>query len=187
MSPNLESQDPEKLEKEMKAGSIAEGRLDTRVGPALGHRSDEIADLARDFDRMAERIESLLAGQKRLLGEVSHELRSPLARLMVALSLARQGFKRDRMRAATVFKDFLAVVLGITLLDGIGIKRLVAGVSTPPSDFVQFAIPPSIGSPFPRARKGCSVPPKLPPFGKRRGLPRRRGDSRARGRSHPLR
>jgi two-component system sensor histidine kinase CpxA len=73
------------------AGSIAEGRLDTRVGPELGHRSDEIADLARDFDRMAERIESLLAGQKRLLGDVSHELRSPLARLTVALSLARQG------------------------------------------------------------------------------------------------
>jgi two-component system, OmpR family, sensor histidine kinase CpxA len=77
------------------AASIAEGRLDTRVGPELGHRSDEIADLARDFDRMAERIESLLAGQKRLLGDVSHELRSPLARLTVALSLAQHGPAAD--------------------------------------------------------------------------------------------
>lgn len=73
------------------AASIAEGRLDTRVSPELGRRSDEIADLARDFDRMAERIESLMAGQKRLLGDVSHELRSPLARLTVALTLAKQG------------------------------------------------------------------------------------------------
>ncbi len=77
------------------AANIAEGRLDTRIGPALAHRGDEIADLARDFDRMAERIESLLAGQKRLLGDVSHELRSPLSRLTVALSLAERGPAED--------------------------------------------------------------------------------------------
>src|SRR5262245_31594683 len=41
------------------AAAIAEGRLDTRVSPALGYRRDEIADLGRDFDRMAERIETL--------------------------------------------------------------------------------------------------------------------------------
>jgi signal transduction histidine kinase len=70
------------------AASIAEGRLDVRVSPVLGRRADEIADLARDFDRMAERIQSLLDGQKRLLGDVSHELRSPLARLNVALTMA---------------------------------------------------------------------------------------------------
>ena len=70
------------------AASIAEGRLDVRVSPVLGRRADEIADLARDFDRMAERIQSLLHGQKRLLGDVSHELRSRLARLNVALTMA---------------------------------------------------------------------------------------------------
>jgi two-component system sensor histidine kinase CpxA len=73
------------------AGSIADGHLDTRVSPALKGRQDELADLGRDFDRMAERIESLVAGQRRLLGEASHELRSPLSRLMLALSLAKQG------------------------------------------------------------------------------------------------
>jgi two-component system sensor histidine kinase CpxA len=73
------------------AGGIAEGRLDTRVDPSLSRRRDEIAGLARNFDRMAERIEALVTGQRRLLGDVSHELRSPLARLMVALSLVRQG------------------------------------------------------------------------------------------------
>jgi two-component system sensor histidine kinase CpxA len=70
---------------------IAEGHLDTRVGPVLGRRRDEIADLARDVDRMAGRIESLVTQQRRLLGDVSHELRSPLSRLVVALSLIRQG------------------------------------------------------------------------------------------------
>jgi signal transduction histidine kinase len=73
------------------AADIAAGRLDTRVPPSLRKRRDEIADLARNFDRMAERIEALITGQRRLLGDVSHELRSPLSRLIVALSLVRQG------------------------------------------------------------------------------------------------
>jgi len=73
------------------AANIAEGRLDTRVDPSLRNRRDEIADLARNFDRMAERIEALVTGQRRLLGDVSHELRSPLSRLIVALGLVKQG------------------------------------------------------------------------------------------------
>ncbi|MES1256889.1 MAG: ATP-binding protein [Acidobacteriota bacterium] len=73
------------------AAGIAEGRLETRVDPSLKKRNDEIAALARNFDRMAARIESLITGQRRLLGDVSHELRSPLSRLIVALDLARQG------------------------------------------------------------------------------------------------
>lgn len=72
------------------AAGIAEGRLDTRVSPALAGRADEIADLARDFDRMAERLQLLLTGHKRLLADVSHELRSPLARMNIALTSARQ-------------------------------------------------------------------------------------------------
>jgi signal transduction histidine kinase len=73
------------------ASNIAKGRLDTRVDPSLIARFDEIADLARNFDRMAERIEELVTRQRALLGDVSHELRSPLSRLMVALSLVKQG------------------------------------------------------------------------------------------------
>jgi signal transduction histidine kinase len=73
------------------AAKIAEGRLETRVDSSLTRRRDEIADLARNFDRMAERIEALITGQRRLLGDVSHELRSPLSRLIVALGLAKQG------------------------------------------------------------------------------------------------
>jgi signal transduction histidine kinase len=73
------------------AAGIAEGRLETRVDPSLKKRRDEIAELARNFDHMAERIEALVSGQRRLLGDVSHELRSPLSRLIVALSLVKQG------------------------------------------------------------------------------------------------
>ncbi|MBA2706079.1 MAG: HAMP domain-containing protein [Blastocatellia bacterium] len=68
---------------------LARGNLSARVAPSFGNRRDELAALATDFDQMAEQIESLVNGQRRLLGDISHELRSPLARLNVALELAR--------------------------------------------------------------------------------------------------
>jgi len=71
--------------------SFAEGNLDVRVAPQLGGRHDELADLGREFDHMAERIAALISSQKRLLADISHELRSPLARLTVALELARKN------------------------------------------------------------------------------------------------
>ena len=67
------------------------GRLDTRVAPLMGERRDEIADLGRDFDRMAQQLQALIDAQRRLLHDVSHELRSPLARLEAAIGLARQN------------------------------------------------------------------------------------------------
>lgn len=69
---------------------IAAGELKTRVMPEIGKRRDEMANLAKDFDEMAERIETLLISQKRLMQDISHELRSPLARLNVALELTKQ-------------------------------------------------------------------------------------------------
>ncbi len=69
---------------------LANGDLTTRVGIGDKGKGDEISDLARDFDRMAERIELLLLSQKQLVRDISHELRSPLARLGVALGLARR-------------------------------------------------------------------------------------------------
>jgi len=68
---------------------LTRGEFDARVGGSVSRRKDEIGDLARDFDSMAERIESLIGSQQRLLRDISHELRSPLARLGVALELAR--------------------------------------------------------------------------------------------------
>jgi two-component system sensor histidine kinase CpxA len=68
--------------------SFGRGDLTARVGST---RRDELGQLARTFDRMAERIETLLAAERRLLLDISHELRSPLARLGVAVELARTG------------------------------------------------------------------------------------------------
>jgi signal transduction histidine kinase len=69
---------------------LAQGDLAVRVGPLAGHRRDELGELGCDFDFMAERLESLVATQRRLLRDISHELRSPLARLNVALELGRE-------------------------------------------------------------------------------------------------
>jgi two-component system sensor histidine kinase CpxA len=64
------------------------GDLSARSGSV---RRDELGELARTFDRMADRMETLLAAERRLLLDISHELRSPLARLGVAIELARSG------------------------------------------------------------------------------------------------
>ena len=71
---------------------FGQGDLDAR---ASSTRKDEIGDLARAFDQMAERIETLLSAERRLLQDVSHELRSPLARLGFAVNLARSEEDRD--------------------------------------------------------------------------------------------
>jgi len=70
--------------------ALAQGDLGVRVGGQLGSRKDELSDLGEDFDYMAGRLGDLLAQQRQLLSDISHELRSPLARLSVALGLARQ-------------------------------------------------------------------------------------------------
>lgn len=70
---------------------FATGDLSTRVAPLLGRRSDELVDLGRDFDEMAAHLQSTIDGKTRLLHDVSHELRSPLTRIQVALGIARQS------------------------------------------------------------------------------------------------
>jgi two-component system sensor histidine kinase CpxA len=69
---------------------LAAGNLSARASAKMERRRDEIGELVRDFNQMAERIESLVNGQRQLISDISHELRSPLARLNVALGLARQ-------------------------------------------------------------------------------------------------
>ena len=69
---------------------LASGDLNVRVLPALKGRQDDLGLLAADLDTMAERLRLLLEAKQQLLRDVSHELRSPLARLQLALSLARR-------------------------------------------------------------------------------------------------
>jgi len=82
---------------------MAAGDLSVRMLPSLKGRQDDLALLAADFDSMAERVQSLLESKQQLLRDVSHELRSPLTRLQLALSLARRedgGVERQLTRIA---------------------------------------------------------------------------------------
>jgi signal transduction histidine kinase len=69
---------------------IASGDLGVRVSPKLKGRQDELGLLASDLDTMSARVRNLIELKQQLLRDVSHELRSPLARLQLALSLARR-------------------------------------------------------------------------------------------------
>lgn len=84
---------------------VAEGRLQTRVGAAMGRRRDELADLGSEFDRMADRLQFLIESQRRLLHDVSHEMRSPLARIQAALDLMRQQPGRAAEFASRIERD----------------------------------------------------------------------------------
>lgn len=69
---------------------VAKGNLDIRIANTVENRRDDIALLAQDFDVMTEKIELLISSQQRLMRDVSHELRSPLARLQAMISIASQ-------------------------------------------------------------------------------------------------
>lgn len=72
------------------AKSIATGKLNTRVGHFKGHHRDEIAELSGEFDSMAAQLETIMNSKTRLLQDISHELRSPLARLQIAIELGKK-------------------------------------------------------------------------------------------------
>jgi two-component system sensor histidine kinase CpxA len=74
---------------------LAAGDLSTRASASMERRNDELGFLVRDFNAMAGRIEELISRQKQLIYDISHELRSPLARLNVALDLGRERKGND--------------------------------------------------------------------------------------------
>jgi signal transduction histidine kinase len=103
--------------------SIAAGDLGVRVSSLMGSRRDELGMLALDFDVMAERLRALLASHRELLRDVSHELRSPLARLQIALGLARrpnadleQEFDRIELETARL-DELIGEILSLSRLD----------------------------------------------------------------------
>jgi len=105
------------------AQRLAAGNLDARV-PAL-RRRDELAELGADFNAMAERLQQLLHAQRQLLRDVSHELRSPLHRMQVALELARRDAglaaagSLDRIeREADRLNELIGQVLALSRLEG---------------------------------------------------------------------
>ena len=122
--------------------AVAAGRLDTRVMPRMGRRRDEIADLGRDFDGMVYQLSQLLEAQRRLLHDVSHELRSPLARLQLAVDLARQD--PDKMRASFLRVELEAGRLDQLVGELLTLSRLETG--TPDSSKATVDIVELVGS-----------------------------------------
>jgi two-component system, OmpR family, sensor histidine kinase CpxA len=122
-----------KLQSTVKA--LAEGDLDVRVSPELAKRRDELAELGREFDHMAEQIAALISSQKRLLADISHELRSPLARLAVALELAR---KNSDGRAVMALDRIEQEAERVNKLVGqlLAITRLESGAERVPPEMV---------------------------------------------------
>lgn len=103
---------------------LSKGHLHTTVAPLMGNRRDELADLGRHFDNMAGQIRLLMDAQRRLLHDVSHELRSPLARMQAAIGLACQ---QPEKTAATLHRieresqrmsDLIGELLMLSRLEG---------------------------------------------------------------------
>lgn len=97
------------------AKSLATGKLSTRVGHFVGHHKDEIAELSHEFDSMAEQLEALINSKERLLQDISHELRSPLTRLHIAVELGR---KKSNHLAESEFDRIEAECLRLNTLIG---------------------------------------------------------------------
>ena len=99
---------------------VAAGDLSYRVAPTLRGHSRELGDLAADFDSMTAQLQASMAEQRRLIKDVSHELRSPLARLQIALGIARQKNiqaldpELDKIgKAADYLEDIIADILSL--------------------------------------------------------------------------
>lgn len=122
---------------QLAAKQLSLGNLDTRVSDSIGNRRDEIADLGQDFDQMATRLQSLVNNQKQLLSDISHELRSPLARMQLAVGLARKKLgsgvstEMERIEQETERLDEL-VGQSLTL------SRLDAGAVYAKDDFIDI-------------------------------------------------
>jgi two-component system sensor histidine kinase CpxA len=99
------------------ARALALGNLDTQVDQAVCARRDELGRLARDFNEMAERLRSQISSKETLIRDISHELRSPLARLRVTLALAQQGEGDLGVQLERIERDIerLDLLIGDTL------------------------------------------------------------------------
>lgn len=121
------------------ARRMAAGELSARVGRAGGATHDELAQLAGDFDAMAERIEALVTHDRRVLQDLSHELRSPLARLQLILDLAQRG--DDPARAAAYFEQAEQEIARLDRMTGdmLALSRMEGGLPGMERERLDFA------------------------------------------------
>lgn len=106
--------------------AAADGKFDMRLSDAMGGRRDELADLGRGFDVMTSRLSTLIKGQTRLLHQVSHELRSPLARMQLAIGLAKQ--QPDKMQASLARIELESQRMDKLVGELLELSRLESGV-----------------------------------------------------------
>ena len=157
------------------SGRLASGDLTARAGAMVQPRHDEIGDLVRDFDAMAERLSLLVSTQKQLLSDISHELRSPLARLQVAVELARRKAGPDaekdlnRIEAeGTRMNEMIGQILALAradsekpavseLFDLSDIVRIVANDTDYEAGQTGRAVQVRNSPPGERARRFCSA------------------------------
>ncbi|MDI1308002.1 MAG: ATP-binding protein [Methylotenera sp.] len=106
--------------------SAANGNLNVRLGKSMGSRRDELVDLGNAFDVMAVRLGALLQSQTRLLHQVSHELRSPLARMQIAVGLARQ--QPDKLESSLTRIERESERMDALVGELLALSRLESGV-----------------------------------------------------------
>ncbi|GHE89665.1 ATP-binding protein [Thalassotalea profundi] len=108
------------------AAEIGNGKLTTRIAKKTTNRSDELGDLSRSFNQMAEKLEQNINAHQRLLGDVSHELRSPMTRLQMAIGLSLQSIdNKDALTShlarceleVSRLDDMIAEVLSLSRLE----------------------------------------------------------------------
>lgn len=111
---------------------LAEGNLSARVSPELNGRNDELTELGEDFDYMATRLQTLLDAQRLLLHDVSHELRSPVARMRLAVGLAQQ--QPDKLASALERIERETERLDELLGQMLTLSRLESGIDSESSE-----------------------------------------------------
>lgn len=116
--------------------ALAAGRLDYRLGAEVRRRSDEIGELGGDFDTMAARLEQLVAARDRLLHDVSHELRSPLARMQTAVGLAHQQPERTAAALERIARE--ASRLDELVGELLTLARLESGKQSGGEDYIEL-------------------------------------------------
>ena len=116
--------------------AAAKGDLSQRVTATIGSRRDEIADLGQDFDDMATKLQILMASQRRLLHDVSHELRSPLARLQASIGLAHQ--QPEKVASSLARIEHEAGRLDTLVGEVLTLSRLESGVPQPLDEYIDI-------------------------------------------------
>ena len=107
--------------------SVASGNFDVNLNSVMRGRRDDLANLGRDFDRMTSQLRALIEAQRRLLHDISHELRSPLARLQVAIGLARQ--QPEKIESSMVRIERESIRMDQLVGELLTLSKLDAGVT----------------------------------------------------------